>query len=114
MVRQAHHERIGGFSDVNYLGSVYKPSFFWKGVVPAKTGIQFFQGSLDAPVLSTGQAPQVRHDGLIDFVDRLYLLRLHEYERNDRSVALYGPRRTDTRLFATELLLRLSRVQIGL
>jgi len=28
---------------------------------------------LDAPVSGTGQAPQVRHDGLRDFINRLYL-----------------------------------------
>jgi hypothetical protein len=34
-----------------------------KVVIPAEAGIQSFQRSLDAPVSSTGQAPQVRHDG---------------------------------------------------
>ena len=32
-------------------------------VIPAKARIQCFQNLLDAPVSSTGQAPQVRHDG---------------------------------------------------
>ncbi|MDP2970409.1 MAG: hypothetical protein Q8P64_14550, partial [Deltaproteobacteria bacterium] len=40
-------------------------------VIPEKAGIHSFQGSLDAPVSSTGQAPQVRHDRLVDFMDRL-------------------------------------------
>jgi len=42
-----------------------------KVVIPAKAGIQFFQGFLDAPVSSTGQAPQVRHDGKKTFKNGL-------------------------------------------
>gem|GEM_PF-291980 len=34
----------------------------YRFVIPAKAGIQSFQKILDAPVSSTGQAPQVRHD----------------------------------------------------
>jgi len=46
-------------------------------VFPVETGTQFLDGSrlssghrLDAPVSSTGQAPRVRHDGSMDFMDR--------------------------------------------
>ena len=42
-------------------------------VIPMKMGIQCFQGLLDAPVSGTGQAPQVRHDGITDFMDRHYV-----------------------------------------
>jgi hypothetical protein len=42
-----------------------------KVVIPVKAGIQFFQDLLDAPVSSTGQAPQVRHDGKREFINRL-------------------------------------------
>ena len=38
-------------------------------VIPANAGIQFFEGPLDAPVSSTGQAPQV-HDERTEFMDR--------------------------------------------
>jgi hypothetical protein len=44
---------------------------FAKVVIPAKAGIQYFQDLLDAPVSSTGQAPQVRHDGGGAFINRL-------------------------------------------
>ena len=54
--------------------SVHKGSDLQKDVIPAKAGIQSFQNVLDAPVLSTGQAPQVRHDERRDFMDRLYLM----------------------------------------
>jgi len=40
----------------------------------ATTGIQFFQDLLDAPVSRTGQAPQVRHDGKREFINRLQLI----------------------------------------
>ena len=49
---------------------VYELTISTKVVIPAKAGIQSFQRSLDAPVLSTGQAPHVRHDGLSEFMDR--------------------------------------------
>ena len=44
---------------------------FHRGKLQPESSV--FRGSLDAPVSSTGQAPQVRHDGLTDFVDRRYL-----------------------------------------
>jgi hypothetical protein len=42
-------------------------------VSEASEHIQSFQNLLDAPVSSTGQTPQVRHDGLKDFMEGLYL-----------------------------------------
>jgi hypothetical protein len=38
-------------------------------VIPAKPESSFFQDLLDAPVSSTGQAPQV-HDGLTNFIEQ--------------------------------------------
>src|SRR3990170_2199873 len=59
-------------------------------VIPAKAGIQCFQDLLDAPVSSTGQAPQVRHDRLVDFTDRLYLkLCLNEWRNNGAITKLF-------------------------
>ncbi len=72
------------------LGSVHKLRFSERGVIPAPIFIgvnpsRATEGRrsepkrastsstlLDAPVSSTGQAPQVRHDGLTDFIDRQY------------------------------------------
>ena len=45
------------------LESAHKLTVSQKVVIPAKAGIQYFQEVLNAPVSSTGQAPQVRHDG---------------------------------------------------
>ena len=53
-----------------YLVSVHKLAVSKKVVIPAKAGFQFFQEVLDAPASSTGQAPQVRHDGITEFINR--------------------------------------------
>jgi hypothetical protein len=62
-------EELNPFRDLCYLESVHKLTFSKKVVIPAEAGIQSFQRSLDAPVSSTGQAPQVRHDGTTEFMD---------------------------------------------
>jgi hypothetical protein len=77
--------------NLNYLESVHKLTVSKKVVIPAKAlhhmvfrakaGIQYLQDLLDAPVSSTPcqargrlrQAPQVRHDGISDFINRDYL-----------------------------------------
>jgi hypothetical protein len=61
------------------LKCIYKLTVSKKVVIPvkalhhmvfrAKAGIQYLQDLLDAPVLSTGEAPQVRHDGIADLIN---------------------------------------------
>ena len=56
----------------NYLESVHKLTISSKVVIPAKAGIQCFEDLLDAACLPVGR-DQVRHDGLTDFINRLYI-----------------------------------------
>src|SRR4030042_1946524 len=85
-----------------------KPSFRRPFHGPGReAGIQSFQGSLDAGSPFHGPGKGVRHDGLTDFMDRLYIVSVYksppQLESSFRR-PFHGPGREAGTQFYQELL----------